>query len=31
MFNPNPNKDGEGDAFSAEDHSSYMGVKVGRP
>jgi preprotein translocase subunit SecA len=30
MFNPNPNKDGEGDAVSAEDHSSYMGVKVGR-
>ncbi|MEG2900587.1 MAG: SEC-C metal-binding domain-containing protein, partial [Massilia sp.] len=30
LFNPNPNKDGEGDAVSAEDHSSYMGVKVGR-
>jgi preprotein translocase subunit SecA len=30
LFNPNPNKGGEGDAVSAEDHSSYMGVKVGR-
>ena len=30
LFNPNPNRGGDGDAVSAEDHSSYMGVKVGR-
>lgn len=30
LLNPNPNRSGAGEAVSAEDHSSYMGVKVGR-
>ena len=30
LFNPNPNPSGAGEAVSAEDHNSYMGVKVGR-